>query len=145
MKTCSVWETIPSVNQEWLVNFFLVRIFFSLPTDPEKSWKVTGNDNIILSRLIFWIWKKGRGRKWPELGGGDFAPPSPACRHPCHTSLASYNMIWYVLVWWIGVHCPCNVRCVPCLTVSNNNRGPSKVVTVSTDFLTWASCLFWSQ
>ena len=31
---------------------FLIRIFFFLPTDPGKSWKVTGNDNIILSRLI---------------------------------------------------------------------------------------------
>ncbi len=43
---------VDCVNQEWLVKFFLVRKFFFLPTDPEKSWKVTGNDNIMLSRLI---------------------------------------------------------------------------------------------
>ncbi len=32
--------------------FFSGKKFFFLPTDPEKSWKVTGNDNIILSRLM---------------------------------------------------------------------------------------------
>ena len=41
-----------NTNQELPANFFLVRKFFSLPTNPEKSQKVTGNDNIILSRLI---------------------------------------------------------------------------------------------